>query len=252
MRIAIFSDVHGNLTALEAVLADIDRQAPDLVVFAGDLCLMGPRPAECLRRVRALRLPVVLGNTDEWTVGGGAPPAPHAERIGWTRAQLTNDESAWLAGRPFGLTFSPTAAAADDLRVVHANPHDLNGILFPPEAQQIALLGDVRQSDAALEPLLGGLEAAALAYGHLHIPSLRPVGRLLLVNVASVSLPGDGDGRAKYALLTWEGGRWSASHRRVAYDAAAEAEALSRQQPPGWEEAAAAIAADGYYYPQRI
>ena len=252
MRIALFSDVHGNLTALEAVLADIDRQAPDLVVFAGDLCFMGPRPAECLRRERALRLPVVLGNTDEWTVGGGAPPPAHAERIRWTRAQLTNDESAWLASRPFGLTFSPTAGAADDLRVVHANPRDLNDVLFPPEAQQTALWGDVRQSDAALEPLLGGLEAAALAFGHLHIPSLRPWGRLLLVNVASVSMPGDGDARAKYALLTWEGGRWSATHRRVAYDAAAEAEAFGRQQPPGWQDAVAAIEADGYYYPQKL
>ena len=52
MRVALFSDVHGNLTGLEAVLADIDEHAPDLVVFAGDLCLMGPRPGDCLRRDR--------------------------------------------------------------------------------------------------------------------------------------------------------------------------------------------------------
>ena len=61
MRVAIFSDVHGNLGGLEAVLADVARHAPDLVVFAGDLCLMGPRPGDCLRRVRELRLPAVMG-----------------------------------------------------------------------------------------------------------------------------------------------------------------------------------------------
>jgi 3',5'-cyclic AMP phosphodiesterase CpdA len=99
MRVALFSDVHGNLTGLEAVLADIDEHAPDLVVFAGDLCLMGPRPAECLRRVRDLRLPAVLGNTDEWTAGGGTPPETHGERLRWTGDQLTDNERAWLAGR---------------------------------------------------------------------------------------------------------------------------------------------------------
>ena len=64
MRVAIFSDVHGNLSALEIVLADIERQAPDLIVFAGDLCLFGPRPAECLRLVLERQLPSVIGNTD--------------------------------------------------------------------------------------------------------------------------------------------------------------------------------------------
>ena len=170
----------------------------------------------------------------------------------WTRDQLTDDERGWLAGRPFGLTLSPTAAPADDLRVVHANPRDLNAIIFPSETHQTAYWSAVRQSDAELEPLLGGVTAAALAFGHLHIPNLRQWGRLALVNVASVSMPGDGDARAKYALLTWADGRWSAEHHRVAYDAGQEAAAFRERRPPGWQEAAAAIEADGYYYPQKV
>ncbi|MBW7959232.1 MAG: metallophosphoesterase, partial [Candidatus Promineofilum sp.] len=59
MRIAIFSDVHGNLSGLEAVLADIDRRGADLVIFAGDLCLAGPRPADTLRLVLDRRIPSV-------------------------------------------------------------------------------------------------------------------------------------------------------------------------------------------------
>ena len=156
MRVAIFSDVHGNLGGLEAVLADVARHAPDLVVFAGDLCLMGPRPGDCLRRVRELRLPAVMGNTDEWTAGDGQPPERMREVLPWTRDQLTGDERDWLAGLPFGLTVSPTADPADDLRIVHANPRDLNAILFPSETHQTAYWSAVRQSDAELEPLLGG------------------------------------------------------------------------------------------------
>ena len=252
MRVAIFSDVHGNLTGLEAVLADIETQRPDLVIFAGDLCLMGPRPAECLRRVRALRLPAVMGNTDEWTAGAGAPPERMGDMLRWTRPQLTDDERAWLGGLPFGLTVSPTADPANDLRIVHANPRDLNAIIFPSETHQTAYWSAVRQSDAELEPLLGGLTAAVLAFGHLHIPNQRRWGNLSLVNVASVSMPGDGDARAKYALLTWADGQWSAEHRRVAYDTDAEASAFRERRPPNWQEAAAALEAEGHYYPQRV
>lgn len=65
MRVAILADIHGNLTALEAVISDLRDRAPDLVVHGGDLALMGPRPAEVVDRVRELGWPGVLGNTDE-------------------------------------------------------------------------------------------------------------------------------------------------------------------------------------------
>jgi 3',5'-cyclic AMP phosphodiesterase CpdA len=65
MRIAIVSDVHGNLTAFDAVLADIQRRAPDLVLHGGDLALIGAQPAEVIDRVRELGWPGVVGNTDE-------------------------------------------------------------------------------------------------------------------------------------------------------------------------------------------
>ena len=252
MRIAIFSDVHGNLSALEAVLADIDRQDADLVLFAGDLCLFGPRPAECLRLVRAQRMPSVIGNTDDWLAGRGEPPERHREHIAWTNAQLITDEQAWLGRLPFGLRISPTGNTADDLLIVHANPHNLIDLLFPSEAEQVAHWGQTRQSDADLGPLLAGVDAAAIAYGHLHIPGVRVWGGLTLINVSSVSMPGDEDGRAKFAILEWRGKQWSVAHYRVKYDTNAESAAFRASQPPGWEQAAAALDAHGYYYPQRI
>lgn len=252
MRVALFSDVHGNLSGLEAVLADVEQHRPDQVIFAGDLCFLGARPAECVRLVRDRRLPAVVGNTDEWLTGRAAAPEPRRRMADWGRAQLAADEQAWLGRLPFGLRLSPTARADDDLLIVHANPFDVNGILYPPEEEQVTHFGEVRQSDTELTQKLGGVTAAVVAFGHLHIPSIRPLGRLTLVNVSSVSNPGDGDGRAKYALLEWTGSHWTATHYRVAYDLAAEAAALRAAQPPGGAEAADALERDGYYYPQKI
>lgn len=251
MRIAIFSDVHGNLSGLEAVLDDIEQQKPDQIVFAGDLCFLGARPAACLRLVRQRRIPSVAGNTDIWLVAGGEP-----ERLRpvfeWGVAQLTPDDLGWLGGLPFALRVSPTARAADDLLIVHANPRNVNDIIFPSEADQITRWGMVRQPDAELEPLLGGVEVAVIAYGHLHIPGIRQWGALTLVNVSSVTMPGDEDGRAKYAVLEWANGRWKMAHHRVAYDTAGEAEAFRQNRPPGWEAAVASLEEAGYYYPQKI
>lgn len=253
MRIAIFSDVHGNLSGLEAVLADIERHSPDQIIFAGDLCLMGPRPAECLRLARERRIPAVRGNTDEWLLDRGDSPEQMRRALLWTADQLSPHERDRLGRLPFALRVSPTARAADDLLIVHANPRNVNDIIYPPEKDQMARYdGEVRQSDAQLKALLGGIEAAVLAFGHLHVPSVRPLEAITLVNVASVSMPGDEDGRAKYALLSWDGERWTAEHHRVKYDVAAESAAFQANQPPNWEEAVAELTAKGYYYPQRI
>ena len=268
MRIAIFSDVHGNLSGLEAVLDDIEQQKPDQIVFAGDLCFLGARPAACLRLLRERRIPSVAGNTDIWLTAGGEP-----ERLRpvfeWGVAQLTPDDLGWPGGLPVpprgppagfggrgGLRCAgrapPGPRAADDLLIVHANPRNVNDIVFPSEADQITRWGTVRQPDAELEPLLGWVEAAVVAYGHLHIPGVRHWGALTLVNVSSVTMPGDEDGRAKYALLEWANGRWKMTHHRVAYDTAGEAEAFRQNRPPGWEAAVASLEEAGYYYPQRI
>ncbi len=252
MRIAIFSDVHGNLSGMEAVLADTERHSPDLVVFAGDLCLFGPRPAECLRLLRERRIPGVIGNTDAWLAGRDGAPDKHQASLAWTQPRFTAGELAALGRLPFSLRLSPTANAGDDLLIVHANPRNVDDIIFPSEADQISRWGHIRQYDAELEPLLSGIEAAVMAYGHLHIPGVRQWDGLTLVNVASANMPGDEDGRAKYALLEWRGGRWVGEHHRVAYDTTAERDAFLAQRPPRWEEAVAALETDGYYYPQRI
>ena len=96
MRVAVFSDVHGNLTALEAVLDDIAGQGVDTAVFAGDLCLVGPRPAECVARLQAWKGLALYGNTDDWLLGRQTPPERLQALAAWTAGQLSGPQRAWL------------------------------------------------------------------------------------------------------------------------------------------------------------
>lgn len=252
MRLAIFSDVHGNLSALEAVLADIDRQGADHIVFAGDLCLMGPRPAACLRLVRERHITAVYGNTDEWLTGRRPPPPVMAEIAPWTRGELSKNDLAWLDALPIALRFQMTPDPAGALLVTHANPVDVNQIIYPSEAKQVERYGEVRQPDAALGPLLTGQTLAAVAFGHLHVPNDRRWGAIDLINISSVSMPGDSDGRAKYALIEWDESRWTWTRHYVEYNGKAEVEAFRERRPPGWEAFVSELEANGYYYPQKV
>ncbi|MEZ4517642.1 MAG: metallophosphoesterase family protein [Chloroflexota bacterium] len=250
MRIAIFSDIHGNLSAFRAVLENIDQQAPDLIVFAGDLCLVGPRPAQCVDLLRSRRITAVYGNTDDWVLGRQSPPERLQPLATWTLDQLSAKNREWLRNLPFAVTINPTAENASALTIVHANPQDVNQILFPPEDVSSLATGG-SPIGFSLDSLLSGLKAQALAFGHLHIPSIRLWQNLLLINVSSVSMTGDGDPRAKYALVTWDGAQWSAEHIRVAYDVSEEIEAYRQTQPPGWQEAIQSLETYGTI-PQRV
>lgn len=249
MRIAIYSDVHGNLTALQTVLADIKKQTPDLIAFAGDLCLMGARPKACLELARAETNIFVYGNTDEYIHTPQQPPedADEAQRqrwetfnklAAWTKAQLGSENVGWLQRLPFSQRISPTAVSRDDLLIVHANPKDVNAVIFPTADLQKEVLGEVKmaQTDEELRPLLDNITAGIIAFGHIHIPNVRRWGEMILANISSVNLPHDGDARAKYGLLTWDkGAGWTVEKRLVAYNLRQEREMISFIKPPGWE-----------------
>ncbi len=249
MRIAIYSDVHGNLTALQTVLADIKKQAPDLIAFAGDLCMMGARPKACLEMAKLETDILIYGNTDEFIHTPPQVPddATDEQRqrmesfnevASWTHDQLGQEHVAWLQRLPFSHRVGPTAVPIDDLLIVHANPLDVNQVMFPTAEFQQEQLGKVQkeQSDEDLRPLLETTTAGIIAFGHLHIPNVRQWEDMILANISSVNLPGDGDERAKYGLLTWrkeEG--WMVEKRLVAYNLHQERELISFIKPPNWQ-----------------
>ena len=227
--VAVLSDVHGNAAALDAVLADLAGVPHDATVVAGDLALLGPRPAEALARLRALDAPTVYGNTDRELLR--QDPGRQDPLVDWTRERIGEDGLAYLASLPFDLRITPPGGASpdDDLLVVHATPTDVEAVLIlepgpsgtwqvTPEAEATALVGDVR--------------ASLIVLGHIHVASAGSVRGRRLATVGAVGFPFDGDPRAAYALVAWNGRAWRLTHRRVAYDHAAVAVDVRALDPP--------------------
>jgi putative phosphoesterase len=227
MRIAVVSDIHGNLTALEAVLAALRQASPDLILHGGDLAHGGPSPAEVVDRIRVLGWHGVLGNTDEMLfapearthfAAGSSPkfqPLFDAieEMAAWTRASLGEERIAWLKGLPRTQIHAPIA-------LVHASPDSLWRAPAPEE------------NDEEFEQAYRQLGQPMAVYGHIHRPFVRGMAGMAVVNTGSVSLSYDGDPRAAYLLV--DDGK--PAIRRVAYDIDAEVERLSQCGIPraGW------------------
>lgn len=216
MRIAIVSDVHGNLTALEAVLADLKLTSPDLVLHGGDLAHGGAHAAEVVDRIRELGWPGVCGNTDEmlWapeTLREFAAKSPHLEKLFTAIEEMIPATCARLGEERIGwLKTLPRAQRCGAVALVHASPSDL---WRAPLAEA---------SDVELDDVYRGLGAPVAVYGHIHRPYVRELAGLTVANTGSVSLSYDGDLRASY-LVVDEG---MATIRRVEYDLDREAEAL--------------------------
>ena len=226
MRVAVVSDVHGNLTALEAVIADISAVGADQVVCGGDLVGSGSSPAEVIDRVRSLKWPAIFGNTDEmlWKPQRVAEilGAPHFRRlrdvlvgeiIPWTLTAIGGERVAWLQALP-------DRWSSGGVAVVHASPGDA----------WRSPMGNA--SDAEMERVYGPLGASVVVHGHTHQPFVRPLATFTLANAGSVSLSYDGDMRASYALVAGDG----VTIRRVAYDVDQESSRLAAVGHPqaGW------------------
>jgi predicted phosphodiesterase len=222
MRIAILSDIHGNRTAFEAVLADLRQTAPDLILHGGDLADSGASPVEIVDRIRDLAWQGVVGNTDEmlsrpesleeFASQSSAPPSLWVairQMAAATRAMLGEERIAWLRGLARVQIEAPVA-------LVHACPESL-WRAPTPEA-----------TDAELESIYGPLGQLIAVYAHIHRPYIRTVTspqarERLIANTGSVSLSYDGDRRASYLLLDGS----SPTIRRVEYDLEKELKALS-------------------------
>jgi putative phosphoesterase len=223
MRLVVMSDVHGNVVALEAVLADIRRHAaPDALVVAGDLALVGPRPAESLALLRSLDADFVMGNCDRYVVDREVDA-----QVQFVLERLSDADMAFMAELPFGQQIE--AAPGHELLVVHANPRNLEDPIEPDT------------HEALVRPLLEGVTAEIVAFGHYHVPFSRRLDPWLLVDVASVGIPRDGDQRAVYAVLTWDGSAWHTEHRRVPFDIEAVARDYHTVGFPQAERAAASL-----------
>jgi putative phosphoesterase len=222
MRVAIVSDIHGNLTALEAVLSDLRETSPDLILHGGDLGDNGSSPCEVVDRIRALGWPGVLGNTDEMLFdpesltrfGSGLPHLKAMfdaieEMAADARAAMGEDRLAWLRSLPRAQMYAHFALVHAKLDTAWRAPMD-------------------SVADGDLESAYGPLGRAVVVYGHIHRPYIRSVSRVVVANSGSVGLPHDGDRRASYLLLDDS----VPSIRRVEYDVDRELKALRSSGRP--------------------
>jgi putative phosphoesterase len=216
MRVAIVSDVHGNRAAFEAVLADLRKTSPDLVLHGGDLADSGSGAVDIVDRIRDLGWEGVAGNTDETlfrpdSLQEFATQAPHLrtlfdaveEMAAWTRERLGEDRLAWLKGLP-------VTQIRPGFAMVHATPASLWRAPMP------------EAGDAEIEAAYGSLGSAVVCYGHIHRPYVRSVRQRIVANSGSAGQPHDGDPRACYLLIDDSVPRV----RRVEYDVEAELRAL--------------------------
>jgi predicted phosphodiesterase len=215
MRVAVLSDIHGHLPALEAVLAEVDEAAVDRVVLTGDIAA-GPMPVPTLRRLLELgeRAVWVRGNGDRYLLG--VPDAPPDPVVPWAAAQLTPDLRAHLAGLP--LTVTLDIDGLGPTLFCHATPRD---------DEEVALV------DSTLErwaEVLAGRPEQTVVLGHTHMPFVRLADRRLIVNPGSVGMP-YGRGGAHWALLGP-----GVELRETRYDTAAAGTTLAAHGYPGIED----------------
>jgi diadenosine tetraphosphatase ApaH/serine/threonine PP2A family protein phosphatase len=218
VRYALLSDIHGNLEALDAVLAHVAPRA-DAVLVLGDIVGYGADPAACLERVAERAQAVVAGNHEHGVAGlldlGWFNDRARAA-LEWTRRRLDRDHLAWLRTRPL-------LAELDNATLVHASPAQ------PAEWEYLVSAEDgyeVFGSFATRVCFVGHSHRAGAwsvgSSGRAHEPGTRQIdleaGRRYLVNVGSVGQPRDGDPRASYAL--WDVAGRRVTIERVSYDLA--------------------------------
>ncbi|MBT2657097.1 metallophosphoesterase family protein [Bacillus sp. ISL-18] len=210
MKIAFISDIHGNATALEAVLNDINKDDVDKVIVLGDLCYRGPQPKKSIDLVRSLNTHVIKGNADEWVIRGineGEVPNNSLEIMNkerdWIFSQLDSDSIEYLKALPHNLFLEYKKVK---IYAYHATPNSLFEVVSSNE------------SDKLLEEKMMDTEADIYIYAHIHKPYIRFLKGKCIINTGSVGLPFDGLSKASYVLLNISEEGFQTSIVRVEYD----------------------------------
>ncbi len=228
VTVAAFSDAHGNALALEAVLRDIRDHAPDIVVNLGDQVWGQVDPLAAYQLQADLQAVEVRGNNDEKPL---LEPAglPDFERryAAWLAERIPREFLQRLGSLPVSVSLLD-----DRVLAAHGTPSSPWQLLLWQVAGGQLVPRAEAEVEAELETLGGGTELVLV--GHTHRERTLRLGERLVVNVGPVAWQRDGDPRARWTLLKYESGRWTAELRRVQYD---------------WHAAAAAVRANNPVFP---
>jgi putative phosphoesterase len=213
MKVAALYDVHGNLPALEAALAEADEEGVDIVFSGGDL-LLGPEPSECLELLRQRGATFIRGNCDRTVASGVGEEDLWLDRIRWTASRLIEEQLAFVRGWPESASIDVDGLGA--VLFCHGSPRSDEEIITaitPPKR---------------LDPMLDGVRERVVVCGHTHVQFDRRLGDRRLVNAGSVGLPYEGEaGIAPWALLGSD-----IELRRAHYDVELAVQALDTKGYP--------------------
>jgi len=217
-RVAVITDVHANLPALQAALRRIDELGIEEVYCGGDLVGYGPHPNEVCALIAERAIPTIYGNYDyaiarDLEDCGCAYITPHDRELGqrsvdWTLAHTDQAAKDYMRELPFDLRF---AVGDTSVHLVHGSPRKVNEYLFEDKPARL------------YERLAAAEDAEVLVFGHTHKPWIHEYGGVRFVNCGSVGKPKDGDARAAFAVLESTRDGLEVHIERVEYDAAAVA-----------------------------
>jgi putative phosphoesterase len=215
MRVAVITDIHANLAALEAVLDNIRSEGVDRVYCGGDLVGYGPDPNEVCSLIEDRRIPTIYGNYDyaiarDLQDCGCAYVDRHDREIGqqsvdWTLTNTNQASKDFMRSLPFDLRFE---LGSKRVRLVHGSPRKVNEYLFEDKPAR------------TFQRIAAQADCDVLVFGHTHKPWVHEYGGVLFVNCGSVGKPKDGDPRSAFALLTPDEDGIDVAIPRVEYPAA--------------------------------
>jgi putative phosphoesterase len=228
-RIAVITDIHANLPALEASLEAIEQIGVDELFCGGDLVGYGPHPNEVCALIQEREIPTIYGNYDyaiarDLDDCGCAYVTQHDRELGqrsvaWTLEHTDQASKEFMRELPFDMHFT---VGDQDVHLVHGSPRKVNEYLFEDKPASL------------YERLAGAETAQVLVFGHTHKPWIHTYGDVLFINCGSVGKPKDGDPRAAFAILEADDeGPIRASIQRVPYDAEAVAREVAAAGLPG-------------------
>ena len=236
MRYALISDIHANLPALEAVLAEIERSGrADAIYHLGDLVGYAPWPNETVDRIHSANIPGVAGNYDSTVATGYKHCGCRYEdqrqeelshlSYAWTRRHVSDETRRSLGALPFRIDLRPAGGHVDGptVTLVHGN-QTLNTVYVTAD-----------RSDAFLAKMgasLGARSGDVICFGHTHLPFQRIVDDVHFVNTGSVGRPKDGDPRAGFVMLSVDARVVTVEFIRVAYDVERAAAAILASDLP--------------------
>ena len=208
-RVAILSDIHGNVPALAAVLADLDRLRPDEVLVGGDLVGRGPQGSRVIELIRRRGWPSIKGNHEDYLLAfrrGNIPEEWRRAEVWsaarWMAAELSPEDVDYLERLPADIG----SARLPEVRLVHGTPRSNHEGIGP------------WTSDRSMCRHLDSIVESVLVCAHTHRPLERRLVAGRVINVGSVGLPFNRDPRAQYVVLHGDGGEIDVEFRRLDYD----------------------------------